>query len=258
MSELEVLASLLGSISWWPSSSSSQAQWHARPQGPLLWFHALTLGETAVVLPVVFRCLLEYNEHVHVLLTTKSAEAISLLSTSLPPRVIVQDVPLDNYISMRRFLAHFQPQACILMESPAWPVLVQCCAARNVRLGLLNARMSSRAFLSWFQPRVSRGLLRRMLGHFSLIVPQSDIDVGRFRIFGATLQQMPGWCSDLKYAAALGNSVWHLWRPKPSRIASLRSALCGRPLWVAAHTQPGEEEAVAADCAGASSLWALC
>lgn len=42
-------------------------------------------------------------------------------------------------------------------------------------------------------------------------------DVGRFRIFGATLQQMPGWCSDLKYAAALGNSVWHLWRPKPSR-----------------------------------------
>ena len=29
------------------------------------------------------------------------------------------------------------------------------------------------------------------------------------------------------------------------RIASLRSALCGRPLWVAAHTQPGEEEAVA-------------
>lgn len=30
-------------------------------------------------------------------------------------QVIVQDVPLDNYISMRRFLAHFQPQACILM-----------------------------------------------------------------------------------------------------------------------------------------------
>jgi hypothetical protein len=29
------------------------------------------------------------------------------------------------------------------------------------------------------------------------------------------------------------------------RIASLRSALCGRPMWVAAHTQPGEEDAVA-------------
>lgn len=28
------------------------------------------------------------------------------------------------------------------------------------------------------------------------------------------------------------------------RIASLRSALCGRPMWVAALTQPGEEDAV--------------
>jgi 3-deoxy-D-manno-octulosonic-acid transferase len=32
-----------------------------------------------------------------------------------PVQVIVQDVPLDSYISMGRFLAHFQPQACILM-----------------------------------------------------------------------------------------------------------------------------------------------
>jgi 3-deoxy-D-manno-octulosonic-acid transferase len=30
-------------------------------------------------------------------------------------QVIVQDVPLDSYMSMGRFLAHFQPQACILM-----------------------------------------------------------------------------------------------------------------------------------------------
>lgn len=162
-------------------------------------------------------------------LSTLCAAAAGAAALCCCVQVIVQDVPLDNYISMRRFLAHFQPQACILMvrgfqagacartrlsflgravqwqpaaaaasqaqcssyitilplpaaacrvvlqESPAWPVLVQCCAARGIRLGLLNARMSSRAFLSWFQPRVSRGLLRRMLGHFSLVVPQSDI-----------------------------------------------------------------------------------
>lgn len=174
-------------------------------------------------------------------------------------QVIVQDVPLDSYVSMGRFLQHFQPQACILMvrrkglarqqqaagsrcshsssagragarvsthvsssslvctvlscmpalcwgrvtslqtacltvctvytnscchpllraqESPAWPVLVESCAARNIRLGLLNARMSSRAFLAWFQRRVARALLRRMLAGFSLIVPQSDIVSG--------------------------------------------------------------------------------
>jgi hypothetical protein len=30
-------------------------------------------------------------------------------------QVIVQDVPLESYVSMARFLDHFQPQACILM-----------------------------------------------------------------------------------------------------------------------------------------------
>lgn len=54
-------------------------------------------------------------------------------------------------------------------------MLVESCAARGIRLGLLNARMSSRAFLSWFQPRIARALLQRMLDSFSLIVPQSDI-----------------------------------------------------------------------------------
>lgn len=63
----------------------------------------------------------------------------------------------------------------ILQESPAWPVLVESCASRGIKMGLLNARMSSRAFLAWFQRRMSRALLQRMLTSFSLIVPQSDI-----------------------------------------------------------------------------------
>eukprot|EP00882_Tetradesmus_deserticola_P020521 GHRQ01022170.1.p2 GENE.GHRQ01022170.1~~GHRQ01022170.1.p2 ORF type:complete len:317 (+),score=91.28 GHRQ01022170.1:883-1833(+) len=215
-----------------------------RPAGPVLWFHAFSIGESAVALPVIFRCLLEYNEHVHVLLTTSTPEARTLLQNSLPPRVTVQFLPLDNMLCMRQFLAHWKPQACILMESPAWPALVECCAAAGVRLALLNARLSSRVFLSWFCSAPRRALLGSMLSSFNLIVPQSDIDVGRFRILGATLGQMPGWCSDLKYAAALGTSVWHLWRPRPGRIAALRQAVAGRTIWVAAHTAPGEDEAV--------------
>jgi hypothetical protein len=47
-------------------------------------------------------------------------------------------------------------------------------------------------------------------------------DVGRFRIFGTPMKLMPGWCSDLKYAAALASSVWHLWRPSPAAAQQLR------------------------------------
>jgi 3-deoxy-D-manno-octulosonic-acid transferase len=44
-----------------------------------------------------------------------------------------------------------------------------------VRLALLNARLSSRVFLSWFGSMPRRALLGRMLSSFNLIVPQSDI-----------------------------------------------------------------------------------
>jgi hypothetical protein len=72
------------------------------------------------------------------------------------------------------------------------------------------------------------------------LIPLPPQDVGRFRILGATLAQMPGWCSDLKYAAALGTSVWHLWRPSTCRILAVKAAVGGRPLWVAASTHEGE------------------
>lgn len=41
-----------------------QAQWHARPQGPLLWFHALTLGEhDSMLSDESERCSLLLSEH---------------------------------------------------------------------------------------------------------------------------------------------------------------------------------------------------
>jgi hypothetical protein len=60
-------------------------------------------------------------------------------------------------------------------------------------------------------------------------------DVGRFRIFGTPMKLMPGWCSDLKYAAALASSVWHLWKPSPAAAQQLRrseSVLIDSP-WMA-------------------------
>lgn len=78
----------------------------------------------------------------------------------------------------------------LLQESPAWPALVEACAAANVRLALLNARMSSKSFLSWFNSSCKRALLRRMLDNFSLIVPQSDIVSGS--------SSSSSWCLQLQ------------------------------------------------------------
>jgi hypothetical protein len=57
----------------------------------------------------------EYNEKVNVMLTTGSQDAYELLQASLPPRVIIQLVPLDNPISASLFMQHWRPQVGILM-----------------------------------------------------------------------------------------------------------------------------------------------
>lgn len=35
-------------------------------------------------------------------------------------------------------------------------------------------------------------------------------DVGRFRLLGANLDQIPGWCAELHFAAEIGDVAWAL------------------------------------------------
>lgn len=76
-------------------------------------------------------------------------------------------------------------------------------------------------------------------------------DVGRFRILGASMQQMPGWCSDLKYAgaraaaaaAAVLRALWFHVRRRHARAGGVGGAL------------PGSAEAPRAGRATRGSSW---
>jgi hypothetical protein len=76
---------------------------------------AARAGEASVALPVLFRCLLEYNEKVGVLLTTCSPEVYGLLKDTLPKRVTVQHLPLDNAVCIGMFMMKWRPQVGIIM-----------------------------------------------------------------------------------------------------------------------------------------------
>eukprot|EP00192_Tetraselmis_astigmatica_P006987 CAMPEP_0117658878 /NCGR_PEP_ID=MMETSP0804-20121206/6107_1 /TAXON_ID=1074897 /ORGANISM="Tetraselmis astigmatica, Strain CCMP880" /LENGTH=788 /DNA_ID=CAMNT_0005465445 /DNA_START=323 /DNA_END=2689 /DNA_ORIENTATION=- len=215
-----------------------------RPEGPVIWFHAVSIGESAVALPVVFRCMEEHPQ-VKILFTTSTVEAYSLLKNAIPARgAVLQFAPLDIPWVVESFLNHWKPAAAVFVESELWPNLIQRAHAHGVKLALLNARMSSKSFLKWHNWTFGQELIGGVMSCFSLIVPQSDLDVGRFRLLGAQLWQMPGWCADLKYAAAMGSCVWQMWRPKTDRVEALRSGMGSRDCWVTASTHEGEEAVI--------------
>lgn len=126
----------------------------------------------------------EYNEHVHVLLTVGTPEAYTLLSGSLPPRVVLQYVPLENPVSVRLFLRHWRPQVGIFMVSAVlWPACVGTRAgpesmgqrpwrrgapcmpagegrAREARAGGMHARALEMQLVQQ-QPRIHAAAVRR-------------------------------------------------------------------------------------------------
>ncbi|MCE2965812.1 MAG: 3-deoxy-D-manno-octulosonic acid transferase, partial [Alphaproteobacteria bacterium] len=118
-----------------------------RPLGTLVWFHAASVGESKAVLPLISQYLAAHEDR-SVLITTGTRTAAALLSGQLPPRAVHQFAPLDNPRWLRRFLAHWQPNALVLVESELWPNMLQE-TAKRAPVALINARMSPRSQRRW-------------------------------------------------------------------------------------------------------------
>lgn len=203
-----------------------------RPEGPLVWVHAASVGETNAALPVI-AALREARPDLSFLLTTGTRTSAMLAENRLGPRGMHQFVPLDSPKYARRFLEHWKPDAAVFTESEIWPNLILETAARKIPLALINARMSNRSFKRW---RRNSGMAAMLFGRFQLVLAQNARLARSFTLLGARNVVVSG---NLKIDSP----------PPPvnSRaLDQLRSAIGQRPLWLAASTHPGEDEQIAA------------
>lgn len=203
-----------------------------RPEGPLLWCHAASVGEAVSVLPLLERFRMEHGGW-QILLTTGTVTSAQLIQDRAPEGVIHQYVPVDRPAAIVRFLDHWQPQLAVWVESELWPNLVCLTHDRRIPMVLLNGRMSERSAEGW---RRWRGTVQRLLASFDLILAQTAEDAARFIRLGAPRVEMRG---NLKSAAP----------PLPydsGELRRLQAIIGNRPCWIAASLHPGEDEAVAA------------
>ena len=201
-----------------------------RPEGPLLWLHAASIGEAQSVLVLIGRLTRE-RPTLNILMTTGTVTSASLMGERLPKRALHQFVPVDRPAWVRRFLKYWQPNLAIWVESELWPNLLLETAARGIPMVLLNARISADSHTGWQR---ARGLAHRLLSSFSLVLAQDDTIAARLRDLGAANVTVSG---NLKTAAA----------PLPATAADLlavQDAIGSRPVWLAASTHDGEEAIV--------------
>ncbi len=201
-----------------------------RPEGPLIWVHAASVGETIAVVPLV-ESILGYG--IHIVLTTGTVTSAQVADERLGGRVIHQYVPLDLKPAVSRFLDHWQPDLAIIAESEIWPMTILELGRRRVPQVLVNGRLSDRSFKNWKKrPFIAEALFEN-LAH---VVAQSDVDGQRFVALGARPVSVSG---NLKVDTA----------PPPvdeKVLNALQRQIGKRKTWAAISTHDGEE-AVAAE-----------
>jgi 3-deoxy-D-manno-octulosonic-acid transferase len=200
----------------------------SRPEGPLVWVHGASVGETISILPIVDRIL---AEGVNVLITSGTVTSARLLDRRLPPGAYHQYLPMDVPLYMQRFFNHWRPDLGLIAESELWPNMLMTADRKQIPVVLINARMSERSSRRWKRfPRIARALMARL----DLCLAQSDEDARRLIELGAPRVTVTG---NLKFDVPAPPA-------DPAKVAALEGLIAGRTVWIAASTHPGEEQAI--------------
>ena len=182
-------------------------------------------------MPLIKR-LSEEDRGINILVTTGTVTSARLMSERLPEGSIHQFVPIDHILFVRRFLDHWRPDLALWAESEFWPNMITEIACRNIKMVLINGRVSQKSFASW---QKFGGLIKALLSCFDLCLGQSDDDVWRLRKMGAKAVKCVG---NLKFSGM----------PPPfnqTELIKMTKTIDNRPVWLAASTHAGEEEITA-------------
>ena len=150
---------------------------------PLIWVHAVSVGETRAAEPLIHALLKKYPRH-HVLLThmTPTGRATGAALFHNEPRVSQSYIPYDALSLTQRFISKINPSICILMETEVWPSLIDSCSKAGIPIALINARLSARSLkrAQWFD-----GLLGNALRKITVVIAQTQGDAERLHALGA-------------------------------------------------------------------------
>ncbi len=198
-----------------------------RPDGPLAWFHAASVGEVQSAL-ILIDALKRAAPALNILITTGTVTSAALVEKRLGGHVMHQFYPLDHPGWVRAFLDHWKPSIVFWMESELWPGMLNEVRVRRIPALLVNARLSLKSYSRW---RYADALARHVLSGFALIITQTKRDASFFKALGAQNVVASG---NIKYCADPLPC-------DPQDLARLKAATGARPKWVYASTHKGEE-----------------
>ena len=198
------------------------------PDAPVIWVHAVSVGETRAAAPVVAALRAAWPGH-RILLTHMTPTGRATGDALFGADVSRAWLPYDTRFAVRRFLAHWRPRFGVILETEVWPRLLEECRREGVPVVLGNARLSERSarrYARW------ASVARWAFGNLSVVAAQADEDARRFEAVGAPRVVVTG---NVKFDIAVPGDA-------AARGAAFRERWgAGRPVWIAGSTREGEE-----------------
>jgi len=204
-----------------------------RSNQPLIWLHAVSVGELLAALPLLEHLLARGDSQILVTTTTPTGSA--QVKKQLADRVLHVYAPYDLPFAVRRLLHVFNPKLLLVMETELWPNTLHLCRKRVIPRILVNGRMSARSAKGY--ARFAK-LSKHMLQDLSLALMQYKADGQRMIELGLPEDRLH-ICGSVKFDIDLDEQHYQ-------QAIKLRQSWPQQKVWLAASTHPGEDAQILA------------
>ncbi len=203
---------------------------------PVVWFHAISVGETKAAIPVL-RLFKESHPDTKVVFSTvtMTGNRCALKECAGLVDALIY-FPLDLSWVVNRTIRLIKPQALIVVEKEIWPNMILSLARRNVPVIIINGTLSERSFKRFMRFGF---LFRDVFSSISYFAARTGEDCER-AIKAGVDSMRAGNVGNIKYDMAPPDST-------PARGARLLSSMALSPediVFVAGSTHKGEEEMI--------------
>ena len=203
-------------------------------QRPLIWMHAVSLGEVVAITPLVRELHRRHPDHRFAVSTATETgrDAVEQRLAGIAEHVYA---PVDFPWAVARTIDRLRPVLYVFIETELWPNLLGQLARRGVPAVMINGRLSTRSYARQRRAPV-RWLYGGILRSLRLCLMQSDRDAERIISLGA----------DPRAVHRTGNIKFDQPLPVSDRTVSRTDIGLaeGAPLLVAGSTHAVEEEIV--------------
>ena len=138
----------------------------------LVWFHAASIGEALSIFPIIKDMKIR-KRNTFILITTNTLSSAKIVLQKIKNYEDIDHkfFPLDNPVIIKRFLNIWKPKLAIFVDSEIWPNFLSILKQKNIKLILLNARITTKTLNRWKYLKSSAKII---FNYFDLCLPCSN------------------------------------------------------------------------------------